>query len=70
VDDSLPLDLGSLEIDKQTQSSARGSQVVETLRGVFVGETLGTFELDDQHIFHEDIGKVLSHAMALVSYWE
>jgi hypothetical protein len=37
---------------------------------VFRGETLGTFQLDDQHILHEDIGKVLSHAMALVSYWK
>jgi hypothetical protein len=27
---------------------------------VFVGETLGTFQLDDQHVFHENIGKVLS----------
>ena len=42
VDDSLPFDLGFLEIDEQTQSPARGSQIVETLRGVFVGETLGT----------------------------
>ncbi len=57
--DSLPLNLGFLEIDEQTQSPARGSQIVQTLRHVFAGETLGTFQLDDQHIFHEDIGKVL-----------
>ena len=37
---------------------------------VFVGETLGTLQLDDEHIFDEDIGKVLSHAVALVSYWK
>jgi len=57
---------GFLEIDKQAQSLARGSQVVETLRGVFAGEPCGTSQLDHQYIFHEDIGKVLSHAMALM----
>ena len=30
--------------------------MVETLRGVFVGETLGTFQLDNQHTFDEKIG--------------
>ena len=62
------LDLGFLEIDQQTQAPARGSQVVETLRNVFVGETLGTFQLDDQHFFDQDIGKVLSHGPAFISY--
>jgi hypothetical protein len=63
VDDSLPLDLGFLEIDQQTQSSApEASQVVEALRGVLVGETLGTFQLDHQHILREDIGEILAHA--------
>jgi hypothetical protein len=47
IDDALPLDFGFLEIDKKTQGPARGSQIVETLRGVFVGETLDTFQLDD-----------------------
>jgi hypothetical protein len=35
---------------------------------VFAGETPGTFQLDDQHILHENIGKVLSHPVALVTY--
>jgi hypothetical protein len=35
---------------------------------VFAGETLGTFQLDDQHVIHEDVGKVLSHVAALVGY--
>jgi hypothetical protein len=37
---------------------------------VVVGETLDTFQLEDQHVFHENIGKVLADAMALVSYWK
>jgi hypothetical protein len=35
---------------------------------VFVGETLGTFELEDQYTFHENIGKVFPNGMALVDY--
>ncbi len=30
---------------------------------MLVGETIGAFQLDDQHIFHED-------AMPFVRYWE
>ena len=41
LDDSPPLDLGFLQIDGQTQRPARGSQIVETLRCVFVGERCG-----------------------------
>jgi hypothetical protein len=37
---------------------------------VLVGETFGDFSLDDQHIFHEDIGKVFSHPMPLIRYWK
>ena len=44
ADDSLPLDLGFLEIDERTWTPARGSQIAETLRGRFVAETLGTFD--------------------------
>lgn len=68
MNDSLPLDLGFLEIDEQAESPARGSQVIQTLRGVFVGETLSTFQLDDEHVLHEK--KVFSHAMAFLSYWK
>src|SRR5437016_2892358 len=68
VDDSLPFDSRFLEIDEKTQGSSRSPQIVETLRGVFAGETLGTFQFDDQHIFDEEIRKIFSHRMALVSY--
>jgi hypothetical protein len=58
------------QIPEQAPPLARGPQRVETLRGVLVGEALGTFQFDDQHIFHENIGKVRSHALALVSCGE
>ena len=37
---------------------------------MFIGETLGTFQLNDQHIFHKKISKVLTHALALVGDWK
>ena len=36
--DPPPLGFGSLEIDEEADGSPRGSQVVETLRGVFIGD--------------------------------
>jgi hypothetical protein len=35
---------------------------------VFVGEAIHTFQLDHQHVFDEDIGKVFSDTGALVDY--
>jgi hypothetical protein len=40
-----------LEIDVQTQSPSRSPQIVKTLRGVYAVEALGTFQLDERHIF-------------------
>jgi len=68
MDDSLPLDLGFLEIDPETHRAAGGSQVVETLGGVLVGQAIHTFQLKHQHIFDEDIRKVFAGRMAFVTY--
>ena len=57
VNDTPPLHFGLLEIDQQTQRPARGSEVVNTLRGVIAGQALDTFQLDDQHILDENIGE-------------
>ena len=70
MEDSLPLDLGFLEIDEQTHGPSRSPQIVETLRNVCIGEMLSTFQLYDQHIFHKKISKVLTHALALVGNWK
>jgi hypothetical protein len=37
---------------------------------VLVGEALHTFQLDHQHVFHEEIRKELSDVVALVGYWK
>ena len=68
MDDSFPFDFGLLEIDEKTNGAAGGSQIVLTLRGVFVGETLDTFQLNHQHTFDQDIRKVFANGVALVSY--
>ena len=65
MDDALPLDFGLLEIDEKTEGPAGSWQVVETLRGVFVREVLHTFQLDHQHVFDEEVSKVLSHRVTL-----
>ena len=66
MDDTLPLDLGLLEIDEKTNGPAGGSQIVETLRCVLAGEPFHTFQLDHQHVFDEQIGKVFSDRVTLV----
>ena len=65
-DDTPPLDFGLLEIHEKTEGQTGGSQVVETLRRVFVDEAFGRFQLHHQHVFDKEIGKVLSDRVALV----
>jgi len=67
-DNTLPLDFGLLEIDQKTDGEAGGSEVIEALRGVLAGEPLRTVQLDHQHVFDEDVGKVFSDGVALVAY--
>ena len=66
MDDALPLDFWLLEIDEKTDGAAGGTQIVETLRSVLAGEPIDTFQLDHQHVFDEEIRKVLSGRVALV----
>jgi len=35
---------------------------------MFVGQTLGAFQLDNQLILHQDVREILSHAKNLVGY--
>src|ERR1035437_4886384 len=65
-DDTLPLDFRLLEIDQKTDGPAGDSQIGETLRSVLAGEPIYTFQLDDQHVFDEEICKVLSGRVAFV----
>src|ERR1017187_506430 len=66
LDDTLPLDFRLLEIDQKTHGPAGDSQIVETLRSVLAGEPIYTFQLDHQHVFDEEICKVLSGRVAFV----
>jgi hypothetical protein len=43
MNDPFPLDFGLLEIDQKTEGPAGSSQIVEALRGMFIGEALDTF---------------------------
>ena len=45
---------------------AGDSQIVETLRSVLAGEPIYPFQLDDQHVFDEEICTVLSGRVAFV----
>src|ERR1022692_1004516 len=67
MDDTLPLDFRLLEIDEKTDGPAGGSQIGDTLRGVLAGQPFHTFQLDHQHVFNEQIGKVLSERITLRS---
>ena len=66
MDDTLPLDFRLLEIDEKTDGPAGGWQIVDTLRGVLAGQPFHTFQLDHQHVFDEQIGKVISDRVTLV----
>jgi hypothetical protein len=63
VDHSLPFDFRFVEIDEQTQGQTGGLQIIDTLRGVFIGQAFRAFQLNDQLLFHHDISKVLTDAM-------
>ena len=65
MDDTLPLDFRLLEIDEKTDGPAEGSQIVDTLLGVLAGQPFHRFQLDHQHFFDEQIGKVLSDRVTL-----
>jgi hypothetical protein len=45
VDNPLPLNLGPLEINEKTKRQFGGSQIVETLRHMFVGEAIDALQL-------------------------
>jgi hypothetical protein len=54
---------GPLEIDEKTERSARSSQIVETLRGLFVSKALDTLQFDYQYVVDENVSEVFSDAV-------
>jgi len=67
VHDPPPLGFGSLEIDEEADGSPRGSQGVETWRGVFLGEALYALQFDNEHVFNQDIGIVFANVVTLIA---
>jgi hypothetical protein len=66
VNNPLPLNCGPLEIDKETNTAARRSQIVETLRHMFVRETIYTLQLDHNYVLDNDVSEILSNALSFV----
>lgn len=69
-DDTLPFHGRFLEIHQETDTHAGGSQVVQTLRHVLVGQTLDTLQFDNECLFHEEVGEVLPYRLSFVSHRE
>ncbi len=70
VDYSLPLDFGFLKVDEETEGKAGGSEVVDALGGVLVGEAVYAFQFDRELIFDHDIRQVVAYGMAFVGDWK
>ena len=47
--------------------SPGGSQVVETLRHMFIGEALHALQFDNEQVFDQDVGIVFSNILALIT---
>jgi hypothetical protein len=55
-----PFDFGVLEVDQKAKPESRGTQIIQTLRGVLVGETFHALQFHDQDAVHEDVGEILA----------
>jgi hypothetical protein len=70
VDDSLDFDSGFLEVDEEAEGQAGGSEVVDALGGVLVGEAVGAFYFYQELVLDDYIGYVIAYGMAFVGDWE
>ena len=43
---------------------------MNALRSMFASEAIHTFQLNHQHVFHEDVSEVVSDRVAFVNYWK
>jgi hypothetical protein len=66
VDNPLPLQLRTLEIQEQRDSQVRSLQVVDALRHVLRTEFFGALKFHDDLILNQKIRKILAHRTALV----
>jgi len=70
VDDSLDFDSGFLEVDEEAEGQAGGSEVVDALGGVLVGEAVCAFYFYQELVLDDYIGYVIAYGMAFVGDWE
>jgi hypothetical protein len=49
-----PSTLGFLEVDQKAKPESGGTQIIQTLRGVLVGETFHALQFHDQDAGHDD----------------
>ncbi len=68
VDDASPLYFRLLEINQEAYAQARRFQIIETLRGVFVGEALDTLQLNYQQALDGNVSDMFSRWAAFVDY--
>ena len=64
IDDPAPFGFAILEIDQQAHTVAGASQVIEALGHVLPGQTLSALQLYNQHVFDENVDKVLANRSA------
>ena len=66
VDDALPLDLGFLKVDEQSQPKVGGLKVIDALSHMFVREAVDTLQFDEQTVFSNEVGHVIADTMSFV----
>jgi len=61
-----PGHFGLLEVDPESNGEFRGVQIIQALGQMFVREPFGALQFDDEFVFDQQIGEVLTHNMLFV----
>jgi len=69
-DDAAPFHFGFLEVEEEAEVQAGGSEVVQALSQVLVGEVLDALQLECQGAFDQDVGVEVADALVLLAYGE
>ena len=65
-DDAFPFESGALEVEEERYAEAGCFQVVDALRHVMGGDLVDALQLQDQFLFHYQIGNVVADGFAFV----
>ena len=63
---AFPFDLGLLEVNKKAKRTTGSAKIIETLRHMFIGKMVNTFEFDYEHVLNEDVRKIFSNRTSFV----